>query len=166
MKRSKPKPDDGKADAATPAEARDCALGLLSRREHSRVELRQKLVARGFPDALIDETLAVLAGEGLQSDSRFVSSYVQSRAARGFGPARIRGELRQRGVDEGLTEDQLQDDQWDWRELAESARRKRFGRAMPDAWAERAKQARFLQYRGFGPEHMQPLLSGNEQGEW
>lgn len=165
MKRSKQRPEADEDETATPEALRHCALGLLGRREHSRLELRQKLAARGFPDDLIDEVLRALAGEGLQSDARFASSYVHSRATRGYGPVRIRSELRQRGVDEDLAEHQLQDEQWDWPALAEAARRKRFGGAVPAAWPERAKQARFLQYRGFGSEHIQQLLVSREYGE-
>lgn len=162
MKSSKRRRDGNDAEAPTSEELRDCALRLLTRREHSSLELRHKLAARGFPDPMIDEALVALAGEGLQSDARFAHQYVHSRVARGYGPVRIRNELRQRGVDDGLADGQLQDDQWDWATLAETARRKRFGGRVPAAWPERAKQARFLQYRGFGSEHMQQLLASNE----
>lgn len=163
MKRSKQRPNGDEAEAPTPQELRDCALRLLTRREHSSLELRQKLAARGFPDAMIEQGLATLAGEGLQSDARFAHSYVHSRVARGYGPVRIRAELRQRGVDDGLIDAQLDDEHWDWPEHAESVRRKRFGSRIPGAWPERAKQARFLQYRGFGSDHIQHVLAGGDE---
>lgn len=167
MKRSKQRPDGEPGEAeANAGELRDCALRLLTRREHSSFELRQKLAARGFPDANVEALLLTLAREGLQSDARFASGYAQGRAARGYGPLRIREELRQRGVAAELVEEQLQEGDWDWVEMAEAVRRKKFGRAVPTVWAERARQARFLQYRGFGSEHMQRLFSAHEHGSW
>ncbi len=162
MKRSKPKPDQDQAQDASAGELRECALRLLTRREHSHLELRQKLAARSFPDATIDQVLASLTADGLQSDARFAYSYAQARAGRGYGPVRIRAELRQRGVGDDLIDAQLHQADWDWRRQAEDVRRKRFGRAVPESWPERAKQARFLQYRGFGNEHIQDLLAGGD----
>ena len=155
MQRSKPKPDSG--PAADAAAARSRAVQLLAAREHSALELRHKLGDRGFPLQVVDTVLAQLAADGLQSDARFVEQYVRSRVRRGFGPVRIRAELRERGIGEALIAPQL--DAWDWAAQAEGARCKRFGGGVPREWKERARQARFLQMRGFGSEHMGALFA-------
>ena len=156
MKRSRPKPD---ADPAAEANgARACAVRLLARREHSSLELRRKLGDRGFPHDLIQSLLAELAAEGLQSDARFAEQYVRSRAERGFGPVRIEAELRERGIEDALVREHLDQGEWDWLAQADAARCKRFGAVLPQEWNDRARQARFLQTRGFGREHMGALF--------
>ena len=69
------------------------------RREHSRTELQRKLAARGHAAEVIEATLAELAAHGLQSDARFIESYVRSALARGHGERKIRAGLRERGID-------------------------------------------------------------------
>ena len=75
------------------------AIDLLSRREHSQLELRKKLVAKGFADDEVDELLLRLHEENLQSDERYAESYVRQRVDKGYGPIRIRQELRQKGCE-------------------------------------------------------------------
>ncbi|RMG56805.1 MAG: regulatory protein RecX [Gammaproteobacteria bacterium] len=123
-------------------------MRLLARREHSARELAHKLAARGCAASTIDELLQALRQEGLQSDARFAESHARSRVERGYGPLKIRAELAERGVDEGLIEEALAPWSESWMELARGQWQKRFGQPPADraAWA---KQARFLQGRGF-----------------
>lgn len=124
-------------------------MGLLARREHSRAELRHKLRARGHDPEAVEAALERLGEQGYQDDRRFAEHYVASRVERGFGPVRIRAELQERGVDPDLGREALEAHRGRWPELAEEARRRRFGAeapADPRAWQ---RQARFLQYRGF-----------------
>lgn len=155
MKRSRRRPDI-EPEEASPEAAREVAVRLLARREHSAQELRHKLTARGIPEDTAEAVLRALSQEGLQSDVRFAESYARTRSERGYGPVRIRAELRQRGVGDGLID--LHPGDGEWLQRAEGARRKRFGSALPSEWADRARQARFLQYRGFCAEHIRTLL--------
>ncbi len=141
-------------------EARETAIRLLARREHSRRELAAKLVARGFGDAAVAEVLDALEAEGLLSDARFVESYLHSRREKGYGPLRLRAELRERGVDEALIESGLAALDAEWTSICERAWRKRFGGRRPRGFGERARQQRFLYQRGFAPEHFRSLLEG------
>jgi regulatory protein len=125
------------------------ALDLLARREHSRYELERKLAARGFDAALIAPALDRLERDGLLVAARFTETFIRSRAAKGQGPKRIRAELAARGVDEHQAEQLLQAAGIDWAAAAASVRRKRFGAERPVGFADRARQAKFLQYRGF-----------------
>ena len=79
------------------------ALSMLARREHSGAELRAKLAAQGFPSDIIDDALSDLNRSGWLSDERFVEAFVRVRSERGYGPVRIRAELRERGIDDELT---------------------------------------------------------------
>ncbi len=74
------------------------ALDLLARREHAVAELTRKLIEKGFDEIFVHEALSALVDDGLLSDARYAESYVRSRMGKGFGPVRIREELRQRGV--------------------------------------------------------------------
>ena len=137
---------------------RNKAMDLLARREHSEQELRQKLKTRAYDADAIDEALQALKADRLQSDERFTESYVNHRFNAGVGPLKIRYELRQKGVSDELADVFLEplSDQWD--ELMTRQRARKFGAPIPDDYAERMKQARFLQNRGFSPESVMRLF--------
>ena len=141
---------------ATP---RRVAMGYLARREHSAAELRRKLGKRDYSAEEITATLVALEQEGLQSDRRFAEAFARSRCRRGKGPSRVRAELRERGVAEELVDLALQD--LDWAAAARAARQKKFGPDIPADFADRAKQMRFLQYRGFGSDEIRHALAGD-----
>ncbi len=135
---------------------RERALRHLARREHSRAELVRKLAPHGSGTE-IDEVLARLTELGLLSDTRFAEAWVRGKAGR-FGAARLRSELSRRGVDRELvdaaiagecTESEL--------DRARGVWRSRFGETPADA-REWARQARFLQARGFAVDVIRKLL--------
>jgi regulatory protein len=134
------------------------ALTLLARREHSRLELTRKLTARGFSAGLVSDVLAALERSGALANTRFTESFVRSRVARGQGPRRIRAELAQRGVADTEIEDALREADIDWLATIRAVRRKRFGAELPRELRERARQARFLEYRGFDAAQVRAAL--------
>jgi regulatory protein len=138
-----------KRDVADPGACERAALDLLARREHSRCELERKLGARGFPEELISPTLDALEESGELASARFTESFIRTRAAKGQGPARIRAELAERGIDREQAAELLQEADIDWAAIASSVRHKRFGAERPSDFKERARQARFLEHRGF-----------------
>jgi len=156
---------------------RNKALDLLARREHSVAELHRKLHAyvdggnrgrarggamRPRPDPeSIDEVLNDLQNEGLVSDARFTEAFVRYRANNGYGPQRIQAELRERGVSEKMQAAYLDFGDPQWFERAMKARCKRFGEGNPKDFKERARQARFLQYRGFTTDQAREALDGD-----
>lgn len=142
----------------TPADGRRRAMDLLARREHSRWELRRKLTAAGATGHLADEVLDAQEEEGLLSDARFGESFVAARAEKGQGPVRIAQELERRGVDESLIEELLDEADVDWYELAGEVRQKKFGKKIPKDFPTKAKQMRFLEYRGFDADQIQAAL--------
>lgn len=134
------------------------AMRLLSRREHSTEELKRKLVAKGYPEQGIVTVVEKLTTKKLVSDERFVSSYVHHHARRGQGPVRIRAELQQQGVTDSQIQQEVSDGETDWARLAGEVRRRKFGADLPRTAGERAKQARFLQYRGFNSDQIRAAL--------
>ncbi|MEA2094497.1 MAG: regulatory protein RecX, partial [Pseudomonadota bacterium] len=116
------------------------ALDLLARREHSEQELSRKLASRGIEVDVIAATISALLAEGLLNNSRFAEAFIHSRFQRGQGPRKIRAELRERGIDDGLIGEYLDDGDTQWRELIEQVRVKRFGPAQPASFRERSRQ--------------------------
>ena len=146
----------------TPARAEAAAVRLLARREHSRAELARKLARRGVPGELVEATLDALGARRLQSDSRYAETLVNSRIGRGQGPVRIRRELAEQGVSSAEIEAALAAADADWFELARDVRRRRFGSDVPAEWKERARQARFLEYRGFSGDQIRHALGSED----
>jgi regulatory protein len=138
-----------------PKEARKKAMDLLARREHSLDELCRKLEKAGFDAEVAFNAITQLKQEGLQSDERFVESFVQSRINQGKGPERIRAELGKKGVRDAIVDAALQDSGVDWFLMAREIRAAKFGAELPGDFKEKARQMRFLQYRGFESDHIQ-----------
>ena len=139
-------------------EAEVAAVRFLSRREHSTEELKRKLAAKGHPEASIETVLDKLGKKKWVSDERFTTNYVHHHARRGQGPVRIRAELRQQGITDAQIQQEVGASARDWDALAAEVRRRKFGAELPKAAAERAKQARFLQYRGFNSDQIRAAL--------
>lgn len=155
---------DGSEAASDPSRIRSSAIGLLARREHSAGELERKLESRGYDAEATSTVLAELSRKGLLSDERYVASFITHHAARGQGPQRIRAELRDSGVAAELVERLLAEAEVDWVESARNVRRKKFSASLPSSFAERAKQSRFLQYRGFSQDQIRAAF-GPDAGE-
>lgn len=134
------------------------AVRLLSRREHSTEELKRKLAAKGYPEASIEAVLDKLGKKKWVSDERFAANYVHHHARRGQGPVRIRAQLRQQGVADDQIQQEMGATDRNWNGLAAEVRRRKFGEGLPKTAAERAKQARFLQYRGFHSDQIRAAL--------
>jgi regulatory protein len=130
---------------------------LLSRRDFCSGELRETLVAQGFEPATVQGVADEFIERGYLNDERYTEQYVTQHAERGQGPLRIERELVQRGVDAALIEAALAAGQ-DWAQRARELRIRRFGLAEPKRWPDKAKQARFLQYRGFSNDHIRSAL--------
>ncbi|KAF1019463.1 MAG: Regulatory protein RecX [Pseudomonas sp.] len=135
-------------------------MDLLARREHGRVELTRKLRQRGAEPEMIEAALDRLTEEGLLSESRYLESFVSYRARSGYGPARIREELGQRGLQRSDIELALRECGINWQVQLEDTWRRKFAGQLPVDARERAKQGRFLAYRGFSMEMINRLLSG------
>jgi regulatory protein len=135
------------------------AIRLLAQRDHSRAELARKLAGHGSEQE-IDATLERMIELGLQSDSRFAQAWIRSKSGR-FGVARLRHDLAQRGVDREIIDSALASEcPSDEIDRARAVWAARFGHRARDR-REWAKQARFLQGRGFSSAVIGKLLKEN-----
>jgi len=163
--------------ARSPLSLKARAIGLLAQREHSRVELRRKLlsierrsratmaaadVGEEAPDeaaeagaAAVEALLDALAAEGYLDEARFVESRLHVRSQR-FGAQRIEQELARHGLK--LDTEQQAALRTTEVERAREVWLKRFGPEPAREVAEQARQTRFLLARGFSPELVRRLL--------
>jgi len=139
---------------------RFAALSVLAQREHSQHELRQKLSRRFGNSPHIDTVIQHLNAEALQSDRRFTEAFVAYRMRRGQGPLRIANELKLRGISSELIDQYLAVVDFDvWLALADEVIQRKYASLATERNA-RAKQMRFLQYRGFSSDIIQRLWRG------
>lgn len=164
------------------------AIGLLAQREHSRAELRRKLLrieqqrarnASASSDAGADTSGAAAAptsqdaAEAAQAavdtllDALATDGYldenrfIESRLhqrAGKFGAQRIQQELAQHGLK--LDAEQQADLRATELGRAREVWLKRFGAEPPREATEQARQMRFLMARGFSPDAVRRLLRG------
>ena len=136
------------------------ALQLLTRRDYCRAELKGKLAPHAESEEELDAVLDTLQSERLLSDTRYAAQRVVARAGR-YGDARLKQELRQKGVADDDIAVALPEG-GDETERCRNVWQRKF-KEMPRSPEERAKQMRFLQYRGFSSEAIRRVLRGVEQ---
>lgn len=133
--------------------AKHIALDLLSRREHSALELKRKISRRkNLPDVDLDALCAELMRNDWLSHSRFAENFIRARRNKGQGPVKITYELRQRGLQDTEFVDILNEFD-DWHDMALEVLSRRYLPA-PGDMATIQKQQRFLSQRGFQFDHI------------
>lgn len=134
------------------------AVDLLARREHRIKELEIKLSAKKYSEHFITQVIFKLLENDLLSEERFTESYIRSRQNRGFGPQKIKIELRHKGIDDVLIERYLMETSMLWYEIAENEYNKKYREQPANDYNTWAKQAKFLQSRGFTNNHIYHVL--------
>ena len=145
MKR-RPGPDD---PAKPKRSAYDKALGLLARREHSRKELKTKLRQGGYEGEETTDAIDRLGEQHYQDDDRFAEVLLRSRISQGYGPMRLRVELKSHGLADARIRELMDEAEVDWDASAAAQLRRRYGGAGTSDPAERNRRAQFLLRRGF-----------------
>lgn len=142
---------------------RQRALEYLSKREHSAAELAQKL--KDYADEADDVPALIedFKTRGWLSDARYAEQMVHARQAK-FGKARVAHELREKGVDDTLIAEAVAGLQESEVERASEVWRKKF-KVAPTTREEWAKQARFLQSRGFTFEIIKQILNRHAEDD-
>lgn len=141
----------------TPRTPLQQAVGLLSRREHSRHELRRKLIQRGADDQAADHALARLAETGLQDETRFADSLIRQRVMAGYGPRYIAADLSTHRLGEALISERLQAAEVDWQTIAADLLARRFPSGLQDL-ADQRRAAALLLRRGFDADVQRSAL--------
>jgi regulatory protein len=156
MRRAR-KPELDEKEASDPRRIRMAAVALLGRRDFCSGELRQKLAAAGYDPDLVAAAVDELIAGKIVNDARYAEHYVAYHAGRGQGPVRIAADLKALDLPSEIIQTALEAVP-DWRQRAREVRIRRFGLEEPETWAQKAKQGRFLQYRGFSSDHIRAAL--------
>ena len=145
----------------------DRAMRILGMRDHSEQEFRRKLTAPVMTktgpepvDATEDDINNVVSWcyeNRYLDDARFARQFIASRSRKGYGPARIRQELTQKGIDRETAEEAMRESDIDWIEIAREQAQRKYGDPLPAVFAEKVKVQRFLLYRGFLMEDIKEL---------
>jgi regulatory protein len=134
-------------------------VALLARRDFGSGELTAKLREQGFAASAVHSVISDLIEQRFIDDARYAAHRIAYQAGRGHGPLRIRRDLAELELDAPLIEEALAG--WDWASLSRDVRIRKFGAQAPEEWRERARQARFLQYRGFSADHIRSALGAD-----
>lgn len=136
-------------DAPPARPAYEVALGLLARREQSRHELRARLLRDGHPAEEVDAALTRLGEAHYQDDARFAGMLVRARIRQGYGPQRLRTELKSHDLADAQIRALLEAEDIDWEAVAREQLRRHYGNTPAGDYRERAKRMQFLARRGF-----------------
>ena len=135
------------------------AIDYLSRREHCHFELKRKLRTKAiFTEAEIDQALAQCEEQGFLSDDRYIQSMVRYRYGIGYGPLRIKQQLKAMHLSVEEIDHAIA--QHDWSSALHRLYLKKFNGVKPADVRQRQKQMRFLLYRGFDVHQIQLILNG------
>jgi len=140
---------------------RQRALEYLAKREYSSAELACKLKAYAEETDDIAGLLNDFKQRGWLSDARFTEQLVHARKAK-FGSVRVAHELREKGVDEGLIVSAIETVKRNELDNAKAVWAKKF-KSLPSSREAWAKQARFLQGRGFGLDIIKQILNRSDE---
>lgn len=144
------------------AHIRRAILNWLARRDHSQHEITQKLKAKAYPPEIIHALVSEFAQQGLINEQRFTESYTRWRQSRGYGPLRISAELQARGISPEMIAEHIEITDNAWLCEVRKVWQKHFKGKLPSDFTLRAKQMRFLQYRGFTREQIESILKTEE----
>lgn len=162
-------PSKFSSHSAPKAGLRARALRLLARREHSRLELTNKLAGPDTDPVELAGLLDELERRGWLSEQRLAEQQV-ARARGRYGTRRVLSDLRSKGVAEEVLEQTAARLKGSELEEARAVWRKRFGQAAGRAQdsadpRERARQARFLHGRGFSAEVIRRVIGAQWEEE-
>ncbi len=125
------------------------AIELLARREYSYAELEKKLLALSEDEVTIQNILEWLIEMELQSDARFTQMFLRSKAVGGYGPVRIKMELKQKGINEFLIENSFAELAFDWDEEVDRLILKKVKDQSLSDFKLKNKVMGYLQRRGY-----------------
>jgi regulatory protein len=133
------------------------ALDIISRREHSDKEIKNKLLKKFNTPELIDEVILKLIENNFINNFRYAQMYVHVRKRKGFGPKKIQFELMTRGIDDSISSTAITEE-GSWKEAAQKVFNKKFQNGASNEFKERNKQKSFLQNRGFSFEEIDSVF--------
>jgi regulatory protein len=143
----------------TELELRQWLLGLLSRREYSALELKQKLKQKGASVEQSANLLDWAQQRNYQSELRYARMQINAKLHKGYGWFYISQFCAQQGINKELQQQLLEELNIDWFEVATSAYRKKYADKPIADYQDKLKRMRYLQSRGFGSDTIQLVFA-------
>lgn len=131
----------------TGSRLRSYAFAVLTRKEYAKAELIEKLCLYAENRDEVLELVDELSRENYQSDQRVAETLLSSQKRKGKGPNQIKMKLKSKKIDTALIIDELKET--DWVQQAYELKLKKYGPEITKDPKVKAKQIRFLMYRGF-----------------
>ncbi len=138
---------------------RNKALALLSRRELSTKMLRDKLHQKEFHSKDIETVIEDFTERGWLSDTRFMEVFCRDEISKGHGKMKLMWNGRNKGLDEKLLNQHLNEQEIDWFNQAVTAYNRRFFNKPIADFKDKSKRLRYLVSRGFSYEEANYALS-------
>jgi len=147
-------------------EATGSACRMLAIREHSKKQIHDKLLKKGFTIPTIEYTLVYLVDENWLCESRFCSSYIRSKSSKGQGLMKIEMELRQQNISLLIIRAALIEESINWQKICERTLLKKMTAFEPSEnvpaeqkFNQRVKLEKFLSYRGFSSDEIKLAIN-------
>ncbi len=127
----------------------DYAITLLAKKDYSSGSLRRLLSKLTEKEEYVDCVVRRLSDNHYLNDTQLINNLIDKHIKKRHGPTRIKQEIRQKGFPQELIEQKIEESGIDWYSMAKEARIKKFSDTPPAEQKEKAKQIRYLQYKGF-----------------
>ena len=147
----------------TGSRLRSYAFAVLTRKEFSKAELIEKLAVYAASREEVINLVNELSEQNYQSDQRVADIVLSSQKRKGKGPQRIKLALKNKKINTELIQEELKE--IDWVEQAYQLKIKKFGNTVEKDPKLKAKQIRFLQYRGFDMDVIMKAINKKEDEE-
>ena len=149
-----------KPKCLTGSRLRSYAFAVLTRKEYSKADLIEKLALYAMDRDEVLKLVDELAKENYQSDQRVAEIMLSSQKRKGKGPNRIKLALKSKKIDSSLIQEELKET--DWNEQAYQLKVKKYGTKVEKEPKIKAKQIRFLMYRGFEMDAIMKAITRKE----
>lgn len=157
------KKDPESKPGLTGSRLRSYAFAVLTRKEYSKADLIEKLALYAEDRDEVLTLVNELSRENYQSDQRVAEMTLSSQKRKGKGPARIKMALKNKKIDSSLIAEELKET--DWHEEAYMLKVKKYGLDVSKDQKLKAKQIRFLMYRGFDMDAIMKAINRKPEDE-
>lgn len=142
-------------------EAKEAAFNLLSYRQRSVAELKERLLNKGYKIEVVQQVINILERLDYLDDQEFAIAWVKDRITKGYGPYRIRQQLKEKGIDTRVIESSLEQEyssELEYDLALELAAKKRSRYRDKDHYERRYKLSKVLERKGFSFEIINLVL--------
>ncbi|ENU97644.1 regulatory protein RecX [Acinetobacter variabilis] len=146
-----------KKPGLTGTRLRSYAFAVLTRKEYSKAELIEKLALYAEDRNEVVTLVEELSRENYQSDQRVAEIMLSSQKRKGKGPNQIKMKLKSKKIDTALVSEELKET--DWVQQAYELKLRKYGPEVTKDPKLKAKQIRFLMYRGFEMDAIMKAIS-------